>query len=91
GINGATSILYRNILADFARERQQNFYLLPSSIHEMMVCPEDKHFTKKQLLSLVRDANQYVVTMGEVLSDNIYYYDRHTNNISLISEYSNLS
>lgn len=84
GINGATCILYPNLLEDFARKTRSSFYLLPSSIHEMMICLERNPVTEKMLLSLVRDANHMVVTMGEVLSDNIYYFNHRTNQLSFI-------
>jgi hypothetical protein len=86
GINGATCILYDSLLQDFARTMDSSFYLLPSSIHEMMLCPQEKQITEKMLLSLVRDANHMVVTMGEILSDNIYFYQKETGTISMIQE-----
>lgn len=88
GINGASCILYESLLKNFAKEKGRSFYLLPSSIHEMMICMEQKEVSTQKLLSLVRDANHMVVTMGEVLSDNIYYYDHKTNHISMISNTS---
>lgn len=84
GINGATSILYDDFLKNFGRHHKSNFYLLPSSIHEMMICLEDPQISRDMLLSLVRDANHMVVTMGEVLSDNIYYYNYKAGELSLI-------
>ena len=84
GINGATCILYEGLLQSFAKEKDSSFYLLPSSIHEMMICLEEEVITEKMLLSLVRDANQMVVTMGEVLSDSIYYYSKRTGKLSVI-------
>ena len=84
GINGATCILYRDVLSGIARLYKKSFYLLPSSIHEMMICFEDDQISEKMLLSLVKEANHMVVTMGEVLSDNIYYYDRNKEELSII-------
>lgn len=84
GINGATCVLYNNLLENFAKTVDDSFYLLPSSIHEMMICLDENTVTEKMLLSLVRDANHMVVTMGEVLSDNIYYYDKSTGKLSMI-------
>lgn len=84
GINGATCILYKNVLKDFAAVKNSNLYLLPSSIHEMMICPEQEGICENMLLSLVKEANHMVVTMGEVLSDNIYYYDYKKDSIRLI-------
>lgn len=84
GVNGATSILYQDLLKEFAAERQTNLYLLPSSIHEILICPEQEDVSVNMLLSLVREANHVVVTMGEVLSDNIYYYDYKKDQIRFI-------
>ena len=84
GINGATCILYHNVLRDFAEIYQRSFYLLPSSIHEMMICFDDEQISIDMLLSLVREANHIVVTMGEVLSDNIYYYDHDKDELFMI-------
>jgi hypothetical protein len=84
GINGATCILYNNVLRDFARIHKTSFYLLPSSIHEMMICFTDEQISEEMLLSLVKEANHLVVTMGEVLSDNIYYYDAKKDELSMI-------
>lgn len=85
GINGATCILYRDVLKDLAKTFKSSFYLLPSSIHEMMICFEDEQISERMLLSLVKDANHLVVTMGEVLSDNIYYYDRNKEELFMIA------
>ena len=84
GINGATCILYKDILKNFARLHRTSFYLLPSSIHEMMICFTDEQISEDMLLALVKEANHMVVTMGEVLSDNIYYYDSEKEELSII-------
>ena len=84
GINGATCILYHDILKNFARLHKTSFYLLPSSIHEMMICFTDEQISEDMLLALVKEANHRVVTMGEVLSDNIYYYDFKKEELSII-------
>ena len=38
GINGAATILYPNLLKEFAHKFQSNLFLLPSSIHECATC-----------------------------------------------------
>ncbi len=87
GINGATSILYDGVLKDFARYKKSSFYLLPSSIHEMMICLVDSQISESMLLSLVKEANHMVVTMGEVLSDNIYFYHYEKDELFMIENY----
>lgn len=86
GINGATSILYSDLLENIAQTIGSSYYLLPSSIHEMMICPAEERIGPSMLLSLVKEANHMVVTMGEVLSDNIYYYDRGLRRLTFIKQ-----
>lgn len=86
GLNGATSLLYKDILRRFSAKKKANLFLLPSSIHEVIICPDQKGVSENMLLSLVREANHMVVTMGEVLSDNIYYYDYHQDHIYFIED-----
>ena len=86
GINGATCILYDDVLAEFADTIESDFYVLPSSIHEVMLCPVREPVTEEMLLSLVSEANRMVVSMGEVLSDHIYYYNRRKKHLFLIKQ-----
>ena len=52
----------------------------------MMICPDKEDISPSMLLSLVKEANHMVVTMGEVLSDNIYYYDRELQRLTFIPQ-----
>lgn len=91
GMNGATCILYQGVLEEIGQVLGCSYYLLPSSIHEMIICPDMEPVTRELLLSLVKEANHMVVTMGEVLSDNIYYYDYNTGLLSFLKQVSQLS
>jgi hypothetical protein len=52
------------------------FYVLPSSIHEVIVIPESKcPFSKAQLDEQVREVNKTEVSENEVLSDHAYYFN----------------
>jgi len=52
------------------------FYVLPSSIHEVIVIPENKcPFSKEQLDEQVREVNQTEVAENEILSDHAYYFN----------------
>ena len=59
-------------------------YILPSSIHEVILLPSDRINDPTKLLSMVHDANTTVVSIGDVLSDSVYYYDRKTDHITEI-------
>ncbi|MDD7402867.1 MAG: DUF5688 family protein [Butyribacter sp.] len=74
GINGATVILYPNMLEEIGEALRGDFYLLPSSIHEMIVLSAKSGFEKEELRQMVNDANETCVEREEILSDCVYYY-----------------
>lgn len=83
-VNGASALLYGDVLKDFANKKGTDMYILPSSIHEVILLPSDRINDPTKLLSMVHDANTTVVSIGDVLSDSVYYYDRKTDYITEI-------
>ena len=72
---GAGVICYENLLHDFARRYQSNLYLLPTSIHEFVVLLDQGSYRQESLKDMIRESNKTLKT-DEILSENIYYYDR---------------
>ncbi len=83
-INGSTSMIYDGVLADFAKKIKKDLYILPSSIHEVLLMPATKEVEEQALLNLVRDANRTVVGLPDILSDSIYRFDSRRNRIIMI-------
>ena len=82
-LNGASALLYKDILRDFAHSLEENFYILPSSIHEVILVPANGIMSKNSLELMVKDVNQKEVSPMERLSDHVYFYDRFTHKITL--------
>lgn len=74
-INGASALLYSGVLHNFAEEQNSNIYILPSSIHEVILVPDNGKISKESLREMVIDVNQSQVPIEEVLSNEVYYYD----------------
>lgn len=74
-MNGATSILYPDMVKQLSDKHPKGFYLLPSSIHEMLLIPWSEEIKIGDLKKMLRQANVGVVAGGELLSHHIYYYD----------------
>lgn len=72
--NGFSGIFYPGVLKCLGK-RFGNFYLLPSSIHEALIVPEDCGMTPEYLKEMVKAVNTDVVSPDEYLSDSIYQYD----------------
>ena len=49
-----------------------DFYVLPSSRHELLLVPEDMGLDREELQDMVRSANQIAVSSYDFLSNNVY-------------------
>lgn len=76
GIYGASCILYETVLEYLADSFMQDLYILPSSVHEVILVPASPEFTIENLERIVRDANRTEVDAEERLSDRVYLYSR---------------
>jgi hypothetical protein len=86
GVNGATSIIYPNIFREFCTQNNiSSIYILPSSIHELIILPNIQSIDEKSLSNMVKEVNTSQVMPDEVLSNNIYLYSTKSNEISLLS------
>lgn len=75
GINGAVNMLYEEELYKISEKLKENLYVLPSSIHEVIAVPES--MGNPYILSdMVSEVNRGVVTPEEILSYEVYHYDR---------------
>lgn len=83
-INGATSILDKEALELAAQILGEEYYILPSSVHEVLCVPVSMGSNVKDLISMVREINQCVVSELDYLSDTVYRYSIDTGEISPI-------
>lgn len=58
-----------------------NFYILPSSVHELILVKDDEGCDMQGLSAMVRCVNEEQVDMDERLSDHAYYYDWKQNKV----------
>lgn len=72
---GAASILYRDRLKYIGEYLQENYYILPSSVHEVILVPESIAPFRGTLNKMVEEINETQVEEEEILSDHAYYYD----------------
>lgn len=75
GINGASVILYPGMPGKIYERLQRKFYLLPSSIHEFLVVPENDFLRPENLRNMVKEVNETHIREEELLSDHIYYFN----------------
>lgn len=80
---GAAVILYPGRLAQIGDYLREDYYVLPSSVHETIIIPESMSPGKEMLSDMVEEINHTQVDAEEVLSDQAYFYDRAHKRLSL--------
>lgn len=83
GIHGAACMLYPNLLKDFAALAGEDLFILPSSIHEVLLSPVSKSLTVEEINQMISEINRLDVSAEERLSDHVYYYQASCDRISL--------
>lgn len=80
---GASVILYPGRLAEIGRYLGEDYYVLPSSVHETLILPKSAATGKKALGDMISEINETQVPPEEVLSDRAYFYDCAYGKLSL--------
>ena len=85
GINGAVCMLYPQVLKNFAEGMEHDILILPSSIHEVLLLPDENDVPYEHLSNLVTSINQSEVPSHERLSNQVYRFSRSENRLQAIS------
>lgn len=88
GINGAVSMLYEDGLHDLAEHLGSDLYILPSSIHEVIAVSADMG-NPNELAEMFSEVNMSVVSIGDRLSNQVYYYDKDLRKVTLATDTPN--
>lgn len=70
---GAAVVLYPGILKEIEKEIGAPFFILPSSVHEMILLP-DYGEDPESFLDIVTEINHTQVAREEILTDAVYHY-----------------
>lgn len=79
GIFGAASLFYPYVLEMIGKRMEGSFFILPSSIHETILLPDDEAYRLSELEDMVREINRTELLAEDWLSDSVYYYDKARN------------
>ena len=73
---GAACIVYPNVLEEIGDLLQEDYYIIPSSVHEILFLPASKCIDSEALNSIIEDVNRSQVEDEDWLSDHTYLYQR---------------
>lgn len=83
-VEGAAGLLYTEFIGAFAEKRESDLYILPSSIHELILIPVGDRIEVDILKQMVEEVNKTQVLETEQLGSNIILYKRKTKHLSII-------
>lgn len=77
-VGGAATIFYPDVLEEISEMLGYNLFILPSSIHEVIIVPHlpDIKVTVAELKEMVTMINSNSVDPLEQLTDSVYYFDK---------------
>lgn len=85
--HGSGVIAYPGFLDQAAQELQSDFYVLPSSIHEVLLLKDSGNLKADDLQQVVQDINRAEVLEQDQLSDHVYHYDSREHVFELAEHY----
>ena len=83
-VEGAACMLYPGLIRGFAEKAGNSLYIIPSSVHELLLIPTENTEEYAEIRSMIREINDTQVSEEEILSYSLYYYDREEGKIIML-------
>lgn len=81
---GASCMLYPDELKLFAEKTGSDLFVLPSSVHEVILIPEKSNLNPQSFLDIVAEINHSQVPEEEVLADSVFFYNKKEDALYLL-------
>lgn len=81
---GASCILYHDELKSFALKMNSDLFILPSSVHEMILIPKRPDLNQSAFLDIVAEINHSQVPEEDVLADSVFFYNKKEDALYLL-------
>ena len=72
---GAGALFYPGQMDTIASQIGSDYFVIPSSIHEVLILPDDGTIDRHAIESMIQEVNMTAVAPEEKLSDHAYHYD----------------
>lgn len=77
-VHGANTILYPGLMNNLANKLGSNLYILPSSVHDVIILAANEDIDIRSLENMVRSVNEDQVEPFDRLSNQVYLYDKES-------------
>lgn len=79
----ATALLFPALLEHVAEAFGEGFYIIPASVHELLLLPDGEGLNPKELKQMLEETNHSLTAKEEWLSNSIYHYDVRAKKLSV--------
>ncbi|MCD7864004.1 MAG: DUF5688 family protein [Lachnospiraceae bacterium] len=86
GVWGATLAFLPGTAAKIHEALGEPFYLLPSSIHEVILVPASRAVSRDLLAQTVWEVNRQEMPVEDILSDHIYFYNAQCGRLEIVED-----
>ena len=85
-MHGAAVLIYRDLLKAFAARKKSDVYIIPCSVHELIMIPsvECPNLDPVEIKNLIFYVNRNELKEDDFLSDNLYYYNVYNDEVTIV-------
>ncbi len=85
-VYGAGVLIYRNALKALAAKFKSDLYIIPCSIHELIILKviEGCEYSVYELKAMIHHVNRTELSEEDFLSDNLYFYNRSSGELGIV-------
>lgn len=83
---GASTMLYTNLMKGIANRLNKDLYIIPCSIHELILAPVEESQDVNYMIEMISNVNDTELPKEEILSYSLYQYKRETNEITIVEK-----
>ena len=82
---GASILAFGDMIEEYVRKIGGDVYILPSSVHEILILPKKYDYEVEFLKMMVEDVNRSCVEPSDILSDSVYEYSLEDKQVKLVA------
>ena len=75
-VYGAANMFIDEVLKSIAEIFDTDIYIIPSSVHEVLIIPKNDMYTKDEINDMIKNVNLNVLAPEDILSDHVYVYSK---------------
>ncbi len=84
---GASAAFYPGLLRSLSEDFESDLFIVPSSIHEVLVIPDSGlMMDTSNLKEIIHEVNSTTVAQEDILSDNLYRYDYESDRVFMVKD-----